>query len=139
MESGRGDVQTLAQDCQTLRREAVLAREDCEKAQRLKNQLEAIVAQLKEESGRLSMIKLTTRSSSNRHFPLYVLFNTHPHSPALEAFKSQSPKSSKLINKYSFTQICVVGFPLCMTIQKCITNVIVTTSNVCIFQFFSEL
>lgn len=51
VESGRGDVQTLAQDCQTLRREAVLAREECEKAKRLKGQLEAIVTQLQEDAG----------------------------------------------------------------------------------------
>lgn len=50
VESGRGDVQTLAQDCQTLRREAVLAREECEKANRLKGQLEAIVTQLQEDA-----------------------------------------------------------------------------------------
>lgn len=51
VESGRGDVQTLAQDCQTLRREAVFAREECEKAKRLKSQLEAIVTQLQEDAG----------------------------------------------------------------------------------------
>ena len=51
VESGRGDVQTLAQDCQTLRREAVLAREECEKANRLRGQLEAIVTQLQEDAG----------------------------------------------------------------------------------------
>ena len=55
VESGRGDVQTLAQDCQTLRKEAVLAREECEKAKRLKSQLEVIVTQLQEESGRPSV------------------------------------------------------------------------------------
>ncbi|XP_022799550.1 coiled-coil domain-containing protein 150-like [Stylophora pistillata] len=48
VESGRGDVQTLAQDCQTLRREAVSAREELEKVQRTKGQLEALVTQLQE-------------------------------------------------------------------------------------------
>lgn len=51
VESERGDVQTLAQDCKTLRREAVSAREECEKAKRLKSQLEALVAQLQEDTG----------------------------------------------------------------------------------------
>ena len=51
VESERGDVQTLAQDCKTLRREAVSAREECEKAQRLKGQLEALVTQLQEDAG----------------------------------------------------------------------------------------
>ena len=51
VESERGDVQTLAQDCKTLRREAVSAREECEKAKRLKSQLEALVTQLQEDTG----------------------------------------------------------------------------------------
>ena len=51
VESERGDVQTLAQDCKTLRREAVSAREECEKAKRLKSQLEALVTQLQEDAG----------------------------------------------------------------------------------------
>lgn len=51
VESERGDVQTLAQDCKTLRREAVSAREECEKAQWLKGQLEALVTQLQEDAG----------------------------------------------------------------------------------------
>ena len=51
VESERGDVQTLAQDCKTLRREAVSAREECEKAKWLKSQLEALVTQLQEDSG----------------------------------------------------------------------------------------
>ena len=51
VESERGDVQTLAQDCQTLKREAVSAREECEKARRLKGQLEALVTQLQEDAG----------------------------------------------------------------------------------------
>lgn len=54
VESERGDVQTLAQDCQTLKREAVSAREECEKARRLKGQLEALVTQLQEDAGVLS-------------------------------------------------------------------------------------
>ena len=55
VESERGDVQTLAQDCQTLKREAVSAREECEKARRLKGQLEALVTQLQEDAGVLSV------------------------------------------------------------------------------------
>ena len=51
MESERGDVHTLAQDCRALRKEAVSAREECEKAQRLKGQLEALVIQLQEDAG----------------------------------------------------------------------------------------
>lgn len=51
VESERGDVQTLAQDCKTLRREAVSAREECEKAKRLKSQLEVLVTQLQEDAG----------------------------------------------------------------------------------------
>ena len=51
VESGRGDVQTLAQDCQTLRREAVSAREELEKVQQAKGQLEVLVTQLQEDSG----------------------------------------------------------------------------------------
>lgn len=51
VESERGDVQTLAQECRTLRTEAVSAREECEKAQRLKGQLEALVVQLQEDAG----------------------------------------------------------------------------------------
>ena len=50
VESERGDVQTLAQDCKTLRREAVSAREECEKAKRLKSQLEVLVTQLQEDA-----------------------------------------------------------------------------------------
>lgn len=53
MESERSDVQTLAQDCQTLRSEAVSAREECEKAKRLKGQLESLVTQLQEDAGML--------------------------------------------------------------------------------------
>ena len=59
VESERGDVQTLAQDCKTLRREAVSAREECEKAKRLKSQLEALVAQLQEDTGTVEP-RLTT-------------------------------------------------------------------------------
>ena len=51
VESGRGDVQTLAQDCQTLRREAVSAREELEKVQQAKRQLEVLVTQLQEDTG----------------------------------------------------------------------------------------
>ena len=71
VESGRGDVQTLAQDCQTLRREAVLAREECEKEKRLKGQLEAIVTQLQEDTGTIhvymymSIISKMTKVDSN--------------------------------------------------------------------------
>lgn len=50
VESGRGDVQTLAQDCQTLRREAVSAREELEKVQQAKGQLEVLVTQLQEDT-----------------------------------------------------------------------------------------
>ena len=57
VESGRGDVQTLAHDCQSLRREAVLAREECDKAQRLKGQLEVLVTQLQEDAGIISVRK----------------------------------------------------------------------------------
>ena len=58
VESERGDVQTLAQDCKTLRKEAVTAREECERAQRLKGQLEALVTQLQEDAGILIVLNL---------------------------------------------------------------------------------
>ncbi|XP_015768318.1 PREDICTED: coiled-coil domain-containing protein 150-like [Acropora digitifera] len=62
VESERGDVQTLAQECRTLRTEAVSAREECEKAQRLKGQLEALVVQLQEDAvnGDSQLATLTT-------------------------------------------------------------------------------
>lgn len=56
VESERGDVQTLAQECRTLRTEAVSAREECEKAQRLKGQLEALVVQLQEDAGEVCLM-----------------------------------------------------------------------------------
>lgn len=56
VESERGDVQTLAQECRTLRTEAVSARDECEKAQRLKGQLEALVVQLQEDAGEICLM-----------------------------------------------------------------------------------
>ena len=61
VESERGDVHTLAQDCKTLRKEAVSARENCEKTQRLKSQLEALVTQLQEDAGGLINEIISTR------------------------------------------------------------------------------
>ena len=63
VESERGDVQMLAQDCQTLKREAVSAREECEKAQRLKGQLEALVTQLQEDAGTVYVVSNTCTST----------------------------------------------------------------------------
>ena len=67
VESERGDVQTLAQDCKTLRKEAVTAREECERAQRLKGQLEALVTQLQEDAG--TLLYLSYRIYSNKRRP----------------------------------------------------------------------
>ena len=66
VESERGDVQTLAQECRTLRTEAVSAREECEKAQRLKGQLEALVVQLQEDTGEVCLMYLLYASVSCR-------------------------------------------------------------------------
>ena len=64
VESGRGDVQTLAQDCQTLRREAVSAREELEKVQQAKGQLEVLVTQLQEDTGVVYPTRSTMKFSS---------------------------------------------------------------------------
>ena len=64
VESGCGDVQTLAQDCQTLRREAVSAREELEKVQQAKGQLEVLVTQLQEDTGVVYPTRSTMKFSS---------------------------------------------------------------------------
>lgn len=79
VESERGDVQTLAQECRTLRTEAVSAREECEKAQRLKGQLEALVVQLQEDAGEVCLMYLPSVSCCTQppnSSPLYHCYSS---------------------------------------------------------------
>lgn len=75
VESERGDVQTLAQECRTLRTEAVSAREECEKAQRLKGQLEALVVQLQEDAGEACLMYLSSVSCHTQPVNLSLLYH----------------------------------------------------------------
>ena len=86
VESGRGDVQTLAQDCQTLRREAVSAREELEKVQQAKGQLEVLVTQLQEDTGVVYPTRSTMKISSaciTKHWRIFCFIGRFLHNVIL--------------------------------------------------------
>ena len=86
VESGRGDVQTLAQDCQTLRREAVSAREELEKVQQAKGQLEVLVTQLQEDTGVVYPTRSAMKFSSARiskHWRIFCFIGRFLHNVIL--------------------------------------------------------
>ena len=86
VESGQGDVQTLAQDCQTLRREAVSAREELEKVQQAKGQLEVLVTQLQEDTGVVYPTRSTMKFLSaciTKHWRIFCFIGRFLHNVIL--------------------------------------------------------
>lgn len=86
VESGRGDVQTLAQDCQTLRREAVSAREELVKVQQAKGQLEVLVTQLQEDTGVVYPTRSAMKFSSaciTKHWRIFCFIGRFLHNVIL--------------------------------------------------------